>query len=67
MSMRIKSNYLIYNGNKYKCSIGNGGFSRKKKEGDGCTPVGVFKITDIFYRGDKIKKLSEDIINYEPK
>ena len=58
MSMRIKSNYLIYNGNKYKCSIGNGGFSRKKKEGDGCTPVGVFKITDIFYRGDKIKKLS---------
>ncbi len=57
MSMRIKSNYLLYNGNKYKCSIGNGGFRDKKKEGDGCTPIGVFQVTDILYREDKIKNL----------
>ena len=61
MSMRIKSNYLLYNGNKYKCSIGNGGFRDKKKEGDGCTPIGVFHITDILYREDKIKNL---VTNY---
>ena len=64
MSMRIKSNYLLYNGIKYKCSIGNGGFSDKKKEGDGCTPVGIFKITDILYREDKVKNL---VTNYDLK
>ena len=58
MSMRIKSNYLIYNGTKYKCSIGSGGFNDKKKEGDGCTPIGVFQITDILFREDKLKNLT---------
>ena len=61
MSMRIKSNYLLYNGIKYKCAIGNGGFRDKKKEGDGCTPIGVFQVTDILYREDKIKNL---VTNY---
>ena len=58
MSMRIKSNYLIYNGTKYKCAIGSGGFSDKKKEGDGCTPIGVFQITGILFRKDKLKNLN---------
>ena len=62
MSMRIKSNYLFYNGMKYRCSIGNGGFSDKKKEGDGCTPVGIFRVTDILYREDKLKNL---VTNYD--
>ena len=62
MSMTIKSNYLLYNGMKYRCSIGNGGFSDKKKEGDGCTPVGIFRVTDILYREDKLKNL---VTNYD--
>ena len=62
MSMRIKSNYLLYNGMKYRCSIGNSGFSDKKKEGDGCTPVGIFRVTDILYREDKLKNL---VTNYD--
>ena len=64
MSMRIKSNYLIYNGTKYKCAIGSGGFTNKKKEGDGCTPIGVFQITDILFRKDKLQNLTT---NYNPK
>lgn len=62
MNMRIKSNYLVYNGIKYKCSIGNGGFSNKKREGDRCTPIGVFQVTDILYRKDKLKHL---VSNYD--
>ena len=62
MSMRIKNNYLLYNGIKYKCAIGSGGFSNKKREGDGCTPIGVFQITDILFRGDKLKNL---VTNYD--
>ena len=61
MSMRIKSNYLLYNGIKYKCAIGRGGFSEEKKEGDGCTPIGVFNIENILFREDKLKNL---VTNY---
>ena len=61
MSMRIKNNYLVYNGKKYKCSIGRNGFSDEKKEGDGCTPIGVFQVTEILFRKDKLKHL---ITNY---
>ena len=60
MKMSVKNNYLIYNEREYKCSIGKGGFSSQKKEGDGCTPCGIFQITDIFYRQDKIKNLSSN-------
>ena len=58
MSMRVKNNYLVYNGKKFKCSIGRGGFNKKKIEGDGCTPIGVFRIVDIFFREDKLKNLT---------
>jgi len=60
MKIRVKNNYLIYNGREYKCSIGKGGFSSKKKEGDGCTPSGIFKITNILYRQDKIQNLNSN-------
>tara|TARA_B100001029_G_scaffold179660_1_gene190176 strand:- start:229 stop:723 length:495 start_codon:yes stop_codon:yes gene_type:complete len=64
MSVRVKSNYLIYDGIEYKCSIGKGGFTDHKKEGDGCTPIGVFNITDILYRSDKLESFDT---NYELK
>ena len=57
MHIKVKSNYLIYNGIKYKCSIGRGGFTNQKKEGDKCTPIGPFKITDVFYRNDRLKTI----------
>jgi L,D-peptidoglycan transpeptidase YkuD (ErfK/YbiS/YcfS/YnhG family) len=42
-------------GNKiYVCAIGKGGFSTDKKEGDGCTPLGIFSLRELWYRADKI-------------
>ena len=31
---------------------------KKKREGDNITPIGTFKIVKIYYRSDRIKKLS---------
>ena len=56
--MRIKKNYLLHNNKKYKCAIGCNGFSSTKKEGDGCTPSGIFHIEAVYYRKDKIKTLN---------
>tara|TARA_B100001093_G_scaffold497038_1_gene543486 strand:+ start:1064 stop:1558 length:495 start_codon:yes stop_codon:yes gene_type:complete len=61
MYVRVKKNYLTFDGHKFKCSIGRSGFSKNKKEGDGFTPVGSFFIENIYYRDDKIAKLDTNI------
>jgi L,D-peptidoglycan transpeptidase YkuD (ErfK/YbiS/YcfS/YnhG family) len=38
----------------YPCAIGKGHFSAHKKEGDGCTPIGVFAFRECWYRADKV-------------
>ena len=40
----------------FKCSIGKNGLSLIKKEGDKKTPKGSFKIENLYYRKDRIKK-----------
>ena len=46
---------------KIKCSIGKRGISRKKREGDGCTPKGTFKFIGLFYRKDRIPKIKSHL------
>ena len=41
---------------KFKCCIGKKGLTRNKKEGDKKTPKGIFKIENLYYRKDRIKK-----------
>ena len=43
-----------FHGRHFPCSIGRGGLSSDKKEGDGATPVGVHRITGLLYRADRI-------------
>ena len=57
MLLRLKNKeYLIVDEFKFKCSIGKKGLKSKKKEGDNCTPIGIFKIGKVYYRSDRIKK-----------
>ena len=41
---------------KFKCCIGKKGSTRNKKEGDKKTPKGTFKIENLYFREDRIKK-----------
>jgi len=41
-------------GRMFPCSIGKGGISINKREGDGATPAGTHQITGGFYRSDRI-------------
>ena len=52
-----KSGYLKYKNLKFRCALGKAGIKNKSKEGDNITPRGIFKITKIYYRPDKIKKI----------
>ncbi len=53
-----KSGYLKYNDHKFKCALGKSGIGNKKIEGDNITPKGTFNVIKIYYRKDRLKKLS---------
>jgi len=56
MNIKIKKHFLYYKGYKLKCAVGKSGISNIKKEGDLSTPKGIYKISTLYYRKDKIKK-----------
>ena len=53
-----KSGHLKYKNLKFKCALGKTGVGEKKIEGDNVTPKGTYKIIKIYYRKDRIKKIS---------
>jgi L,D-peptidoglycan transpeptidase YkuD (ErfK/YbiS/YcfS/YnhG family) len=55
-----KLGYLEYKDLKFKCALGKAGIGNKKIEGDNITPRGIFKIVKIYYRKDRIKKISSE-------
>ena len=57
MHIKLKNKKLYFGNYKIKCAIGKRGISRKKREGDGCTPKGAFKFKYLLYRKDKIFKI----------
>ena len=57
MIIRLKNkDKLIINDFIFKCCIGRKGLNKHKIEGDNCTPKGTFKIGDLYYRSDRVKK-----------
>jgi len=65
MHILIKNKYLIYDNYKVKCALGKRGIGLKRREGDLITPKGTFKIKQIFYRHDRIKKIETSIKKYK--
>ena len=53
-----KSGYLKYKNLKFRCALGKAGVRKKEKEGDHITPKGNFNIVKIYYRSDRVKKIS---------
>ena len=58
MFILVKNNELMYEDRLFKCAVGMNGLIKNKFEGDGCTPVGIFNFTKIFYRADRLGKLN---------
>jgi L,D-peptidoglycan transpeptidase YkuD (ErfK/YbiS/YcfS/YnhG family) len=53
-----KTGYLKYKNLKFKCALGKAGIGNKRSEGDNITPMGIFKIVNIYYRADRIEKIT---------
>ena len=61
MNIIIKNRFLLYKGYKFKCSIGKSGIKKNKKEGDNASPKGIFSLGKLYYRSDRIKKVSTNL------
>ena len=48
-TLKLEDHYL-------RCSNGKNGITSQKKEGDKCTPKGIFKLGRLYYRADRVKK-----------
>lgn len=46
---------LFFAGRRFACTIGRGGLTEHKQEGDGATPIGTHRIVGMFYRPDRIR------------
>ena len=46
---------------KFRCCIGKNGLTKNKKEGDKKTPMGTFKIENLYFRKDRLKKPSTSL------
>ena len=56
-----KSSFLKYKNFTFRCALGKHGISEKKKEGDKITPKGIYKIVNVYFRQDRIKKISSKL------
>jgi L,D-peptidoglycan transpeptidase YkuD (ErfK/YbiS/YcfS/YnhG family) len=56
-----RSENLLFKNLKFKCSLGKNGVTKNKIEGDKCTPSGTYRLKQVFYRADRIKKFSTNI------
>lgn len=43
-------------GRRFPCTLGRGGITRHKREGDGCTPAGTHRIVGCLYRPDRLTR-----------
>ena len=57
MTILLKNKHtLIIDDFIFKCCIGKKGLTLSKKEGDNKTPRGNFKLENLYFRKDKLKK-----------
>ena len=52
--LRLTPMGLRCDGRLLPCTLGRGGITRDKQEGDGATPAGLWRITGMLYRPDRL-------------
>lgn len=55
-----------FRGLRFPCTIGRGGLTDRKKEGDGATPRGVHRIVGMLYRPDRMERPADWALPIRP-
>ncbi len=54
LNPRASKGWLTYGNRVVRCALGRGGIAALKREGDGATPRGQFRLETVRYRADRI-------------
>lgn len=57
---------LRFAGRLFPCTIGRGGISARKQEGDGATPTGAHRIVGMIFRPDRIARPTDWAVPIRP-
>jgi L,D-peptidoglycan transpeptidase YkuD (ErfK/YbiS/YcfS/YnhG family) len=57
---------LRFRGRLIPCTIGKGGLSNRKREGDGATPKGIHRIVGMLYRPDRMARPTDWALPIRP-
>lgn len=57
---------LRFLGRTFPCTIGRGGLSGRKREGDGATPRGVHRLVGMLYRPDRMARPADWALPIRP-
>lgn len=63
----VTPTHLRFLGRKFPCSVGKGGITAHKKEGDGATPRGTHRLVGMLYRPDRITKPADWALPIRPR
>jgi L,D-peptidoglycan transpeptidase YkuD (ErfK/YbiS/YcfS/YnhG family) len=55
ISLRSTRGLLVAGGLRVACSLGRAGRLARKREGDGATPMGTWRLRRVLYRADRLK------------
>ncbi|MBI1417006.1 MAG: L,D-transpeptidase family protein [Limimaricola sp.] len=58
--------HLRFMGRRFACTIGHGGLTADKREGDGATPRGTHRIVGMLYRPDRIARPADWAVPIRP-
>ncbi|MCV6595092.1 MAG: L,D-transpeptidase family protein [Silicimonas sp.] len=58
---------LRFAGRRLPCSIGRGGVTQAKREGDGATPIGTHRIAGMLYRPDRMPRPAPWAVPIRPR
>lgn len=58
---------LRFLGRRFACSIGRGGLTAAKREGDGATPLGVHRLVGLLYRPDRMARPTDWAVPIRPR
>ena len=56
--MAATRGWATINGLRFPCALGRSGRRAAKREGDGATPIGAFKVRGVYYRPDRLLRPS---------
>ncbi|MEM8655399.1 MAG: L,D-transpeptidase family protein [Pseudomonadota bacterium] len=66
LDMVVTPRGLRFAGRRFPCTVGKGGVSDTKREGDGATPRGVHRIVGMLYRPDRLARPADWALPLRP-